>query len=218
MPMPEFENGLTRGRMSGGMPATDGKRDCEWRTPRVIAGTPLRADRGLAESIRRDAAGCPACRRRRVTVRSCGERPDPGNGILCHTEGWQEFPSQEDLVQQTPKNASGAAKICFSLRIQSIRLERLPCIAPGCGHGNALPSCIGSPPAAATVLGPAKPAGIQVFATAAPIGICPIIIQFPESSGNNTTLPFQGNRALTFRELFGLAWLAKSPPFRLPLK
>ena len=111
--------------------------------------------------------------------------------ILHHHEGWQGFPGREDLFQQALRTESGAAEISFSFRIQTIRLERLPCIAPGYSHGNALPSCTGSPPVAATVLGPAKPAGFQVFATAAPVEICLIIIQFRESSGNNTTP--QGN-------------------------
>ena len=109
--------------------------------------------------------------------------------ILRHPEGWQGFPSQEDLARQTLRTASGAADICFSPRIQTIRLERLPCISPGYCHGYALPSCTGSPPMAATVLGTAKPAGIQAFATAAPIGVYLIIIQFRESSGNNTAPP-----------------------------
>ena len=88
--------------------------------------------------------------------------------IRHHPEGWQGFPSQEVIFQQPLRTASGAAEICPSFRIQTIRLERLPCIAPGYSHGNALPSCTGSPPLAATVLGPAKPAGVQVLATAAP--------------------------------------------------
>ena len=109
--------------------------------------------------------------------------------IMDRPEDRQGSSSQGDLVQQILRAESGVAEICFSLRIQTIRLERLPCIAPGCCHGNALPLCIGSPPAAATVLGPAKPAGVQVFATAAPIGICLIIIQFRESPGNNAITP-----------------------------
>ena len=112
--------------------------------------------------------------------------------VLRHPEGGQGFPSQEYPARQALRTASGAAEICFSFRIQTIRLERLPFVAPGYCHGNALPSCTGSPRVAATVLGPAKPAGVQVFATAAPIGAYLIIIQFSESSGNNTTPPWQG--------------------------
>lgn len=114
--------------------------------------------------------------------------------IRYHPKGWQGFPSQGDLVLQAFRTDSGAAEFYLSFRIQTIRLERLPCIAPGYSHGNALPSCTGSPPAAATVLGPAKPAGVQVFATAAPIGAYSIIIQFRESSGNNTIPTFMSFR------------------------
>ena len=109
--------------------------------------------------------------------------------ILHHTEVWQGFPSQENLIRQALGTVSRESEICFRFRIQTIRFERLPCIVPGCCHGNALPSCMGSPLAAATVLGPAKPAGIQVLVTAAPIRVCLIIIQFRESRGNNIIPP-----------------------------
>ena len=170
-----------RGTVNGGRPALSQERlsMSPGDLPKADAVPPP-----VAEPA--DALGCPfrLAERGRTRVSDIRRRP----------KGWQGFPSQEDLVQHTPKTASVATEICFSLRIQTIRLERLPCISPGSSHSNALPSCIGSPPAAATVREPAKPAGIQVFVTAAPIGVCLIIIQFRQPPSNN---PAPSSRAFS---------------------
>lgn len=178
MPIRQFENEFTwagclaelpprteRGAVSGGRPALS--RERLFMSPGDLPGADVVM---LAVAWPADVREWPfgLTGRGGTRVSSVPRRP----------VGWQGFPSQEDLSQQSLRTASGVAEICFSFRIQTIRLERLSCIAPGCCHGNALPSCIGSPPAAATVLGSVKPAGVQVFVTAAPIGACSIIIQF----------------------------------------